>query len=65
MASVSWDYPRDRMLALQRQTQAVSIAAPIDTGLSLAVEIGQCIRFIGSLGLPHREVREHESNSLT
>jgi len=35
MASVSWDYPRDRMLALQRQTQAANAAAPIDTGLSL------------------------------
>ena len=35
MASVSWDYPRDRMLALQRQAQAASIAAPVDTGLAL------------------------------
>ena len=35
MASVSWDYPRDRMLALQRQAQAASAAAPVDTGLSL------------------------------
>ncbi|MFM5701003.1 P-type conjugative transfer protein TrbG [Aeromonas caviae] len=35
MASVSWDYPKDRMLALQRQAQAASAAAPIDTGLSL------------------------------
>jgi type IV secretion system protein VirB9 len=35
MASVSWDYPRDRMLALQRQARAASIAAPVDTGLSL------------------------------
>ncbi len=35
MASVSWDYPKDRMLALQRQAQAASTAAPIDTGLSL------------------------------
>lgn len=35
MASVSWDYPRDRMLALQRQSQAASAAAPVDTGLSL------------------------------
>jgi type IV secretion system protein VirB9 len=35
MASVSWDYPRDRMLALQRQAQAASVAAPLDTGLSL------------------------------
>ncbi|MAN10796.1 MAG: P-type conjugative transfer protein TrbG [Roseobacter sp.] len=35
MASVSWDYPRDRMLALQRQAQAASVAAPVDTGLSL------------------------------
>lgn len=35
MASVSWDYPRDRMLALQRQAQAASAAAPVDAGLSL------------------------------
>lgn len=35
MASVSWDYPKDRMLALQRQAQTASAAAPVDTGLSL------------------------------
>lgn len=35
MASVSWDYPRDRMLALQRQAQAAQTAAPVETGLSL------------------------------
>ncbi|WP_338496830.1 P-type conjugative transfer protein TrbG [Delftia tsuruhatensis] len=35
MASVSWDYPKDRMLALQRQSQAAQVAAPIDAGLSL------------------------------
>jgi len=35
MASVSWDYPRDRMLVLQRRTQAAEVAAPIDRGLSL------------------------------
>ncbi|HBN9838372.1 P-type conjugative transfer protein TrbG [Pseudomonas aeruginosa] len=35
MASVSWDYPKDRMLALQRQAHAASAAAPVDTGLSL------------------------------
>jgi len=35
MASVSWDYPRDRMLALQRQAQAANAAAPVDAGLSL------------------------------
>lgn len=35
MASVSWDYPKDRMLALQRQAQAASAAAPVDSGLSL------------------------------
>ena len=35
MASVSWDYPRDRMLALQRQAQAAQTAAPLDTGLTL------------------------------
>lgn len=35
MASVSWKYPNDRMLALQRQAQAASAAAPVDSGLSL------------------------------
>ena len=35
MASVSWDYPKDRMLALQRQAQAANAAAPVDAGLSL------------------------------
>ena len=35
MASVSWDYPKDRMLALQRQAQAAQTAAPVNAGLSL------------------------------
>ncbi|MBN9406193.1 MAG: P-type conjugative transfer protein TrbG [Burkholderiales bacterium] len=35
MASVSWEYPKDKMLALQRQAQAASTAASVDTGLSL------------------------------
>lgn len=35
MASVSWEYPKDRMLALQRQSQAAQVAAPVDAGLSL------------------------------
>lgn len=35
MASVSWDYPKDRMLALQRQAQAAQTSAPVDSGLSL------------------------------
>lgn len=35
MASVSWDYPRDRMLALQQRSQAAEVAAPIDQGLAL------------------------------
>ena len=35
MAAVSWEYPKDQMLALQRQDQAAQAAAPIDTGLSL------------------------------
>ncbi|KSR45975.1 P-type conjugative transfer protein TrbG [Pseudomonas aeruginosa] len=35
MASVSWDYPKDRMLALQRQAQAAQDTAPVDSGLSL------------------------------
>lgn len=35
MASVSWEYPKDRMLALQHQARVARAAAPIDTGLSL------------------------------
>jgi len=35
MASVSWDYPKDRMLALQREAQAARAAAPVASGLSL------------------------------
>jgi type IV secretion system protein VirB9 len=35
MASVSWDYPKDRMLALQRQAQLAQAASPMDSGLSL------------------------------
>ncbi|UUZ62220.1 P-type conjugative transfer protein TrbG [Polaromonas sp. P1-6] len=35
MASVSWDYPKDRMLALQKQAQLAQVAAPVDSGLSL------------------------------
>ena len=35
MASVSWEYPKDKMLALQRLAQAASAAAPVDAGLSL------------------------------
>lgn len=35
MASVSWDYPKDRMLALQRQSREAQAAAPVDVGLAL------------------------------
>ncbi|TMN24549.1 P-type conjugative transfer protein TrbG [Pseudoxanthomonas sp. X-1] len=35
MASVSWDYPKDRMLALQKQARDAQATAPVDTGLSL------------------------------
>ena len=35
MASVSWDYPRDRLLALQKQARDKQAAAPIDSGLSI------------------------------
>ncbi len=35
MASVSWDYPKDRMLALQRQAQTARATMPVETGLSL------------------------------
>ena len=35
MASVSWDYPKDRILALQRRASAAQVAAPVDAGLTL------------------------------
>ncbi|PAU51860.1 P-type conjugative transfer protein TrbG [Pseudomonas indica] len=35
MASVSWDYPKDRMLALQRRATAAKDAEPVDAGLTL------------------------------
>jgi type IV secretion system protein TrbG len=35
MASASWDYPKDRLLALQKQAQQAQTAAPVDLGLSL------------------------------
>jgi type IV secretion system protein VirB9 len=35
MASASWDYPKDRMVALQRQARAAEATAPVDIGLSL------------------------------
>jgi P-type conjugative transfer protein TrbG len=35
MASVSWDYPKDQMLALQKQAKDAQTAAPVDAGLSL------------------------------
>lgn len=35
MASVSWDYPKDRMLALQKHARDAQAAAPVDSGLSL------------------------------
>ena len=35
MASASWNYPKDRILALQRQARAAQVSAPVDTGLSL------------------------------
>ncbi len=35
MASVSWDYPKDRMLALQKQAQQALASAPVETGMTL------------------------------
>lgn len=35
MASVSWDYPKDRMLALQKQAREAQATTPIDSGLAL------------------------------
>jgi type IV secretion system protein VirB9 len=35
MASVSWEYPKDQMLALQAQAQAANAQAPVGSGVSL------------------------------
>lgn len=35
MASASWDYPKDRMLALQKQAQRAEASSPVDSGMSL------------------------------
>ncbi len=35
MASVSWDYPKDRILALQKQAQQAQAAAPVESGMTL------------------------------
>ncbi|RIV48299.1 P-type conjugative transfer protein TrbG [Burkholderia pseudomallei] len=35
MASVSWEYPKDQMLALQAQARAADAQAPVAAGLSL------------------------------
>ncbi|WP_298356407.1 P-type conjugative transfer protein TrbG [Rhodoblastus sp.] len=36
MASVSWQYPEDQLIALRRQNQEAQSAAPIDKGVDLA-----------------------------
>ena len=35
MASVSWDYPKDRMLALRKQAREAQAGAPVETGMTL------------------------------
>ena len=35
MASVSWDYPKDRMVALQKQGRDAEAATPVTSGVSL------------------------------
>lgn len=36
MASVSWEYPKDQLLALQAQAQAADVAVPVASGIALA-----------------------------
>jgi len=45
MASASWDYPKDRLLAFQKQAQQARADAPIETGLAL-----EQIRFRYAIG---------------
>lgn len=35
MASVSWQYPQDQLIALRRQNAAAEAAAPVDTGIDV------------------------------
>lgn len=35
MASVSWDYPKDRLLALQKQSRDAQVGVPVETGMAL------------------------------
>lgn len=35
MASASWDYPKDRLLALQKRARETREATPVDTGLAI------------------------------
>jgi type IV secretion system protein VirB9 len=35
MASVSWQYPQDQLIALRRQNAEAEAAAPIDTGVDI------------------------------
>lgn len=35
MASVSWDYPKDRMLVLQKQAREAQVGTPVETGMTL------------------------------
>jgi type IV secretion system protein TrbG len=35
MASVSWQYPQDQLIALRRQAEAAEAAAPIDSGIDI------------------------------
>jgi hypothetical protein len=37
MASVSWIYPQDELIALRRQNASADAATPVDTGLDIAV----------------------------
>ena len=52
MASVSWEYPKDKMLALQRRA-AASAAAPVDAGLSLR-RSGSAMRSAAAIRLGSR-----------
>jgi type IV secretion system protein TrbG len=36
MASVSWQYPQDQLIALRRQNEAAEAAAPIDSGIDIS-----------------------------
>src|SRR3546814_14868962 len=55
MASVSWQYPQDQLIALRRQNTEAQAAPPVATGVDLAkVNFRYAIDRARAPGRPHR-----------